>query len=87
MVQPSGVGAALAQLRVRTLALVGAGLLLALALATSRQSRVYLNNEVLWRDTVAHNPAAVMAWLNLADTLAQAERNDEAIATSIRVGT
>ncbi len=61
--------------------LAGAALLVALGLATARQSRIYLNNEALWRNTVAENPNAIMAWLNLADTLAQAERHDEAIAT------
>lgn len=76
-------GAVIARLPVsrRVVTLLGAGLVVALGLATARQSRVYLSNEALWRDTLAHNPAAVMAWLNLADTLTRAERYDEAMAT------
>ena len=58
-----------------------AALLLALGLLTARQSLNYRNNEALWRHTVARNPGAVMAWLNLADTLARAERHEESIAT------
>jgi protein O-mannosyl-transferase len=61
--------------------LAGGLLVVALGMLTARESRAYLNNEALWRDTVAHNPAAVMAWLNLADTYAQAGRYDEAIVT------
>jgi tetratricopeptide (TPR) repeat protein len=60
---------------------VSGALLLALGLLTARQARVYLNSESLWRDTLAHNPGAVMAWLNLADTLTRAGRYDEAMAT------
>ncbi len=74
-------GAVVARVAGRRSALVGGALVIALGLASARQSRVYLNNEALWRDTLAHNPAAVMAWLNLADTYAQAGRLDEAIAT------
>jgi tetratricopeptide (TPR) repeat protein len=73
--------AGLARYGGRAVPLIGGCLLLALGLVTERQSRVYHDNEALWRDTVAHNPAAVMAWLNLADTLAQAGRYDESIAT------
>lgn len=74
-------GAAVARVGGRRSALVGGALVIALGLASARQSRVYLNNEALWRDTLAHNPGAVMAWLNLADTYAQAGRFDESIAT------
>jgi protein O-mannosyl-transferase len=74
-------GTTITRLGGRRVAFAAAGLLLGFGLATARQARVYRNNEALWRDTIAHNPAAVMAWLNLADTLAQAERYDEAIAT------
>lgn len=74
-------GAGLARLAPRVRAIVGAALLVALGLATARHSQVFLHNERLWRDTLAKNPTAIMAWLNLADTLAQAQRHDEAIAT------
>jgi protein O-mannosyl-transferase len=60
---------------------VAAGVLVAFGLLSFHHARAYLHNEALWRHTVAKNPAAVMAWLNLADTLARAERHDEAIAT------
>ena len=74
-------GAAIARFAGRRAAFVGAGLILALGVSSARQSRVYLNNETLWRDTLDHNPSAVMAWLNLADTYAQAGRYDDSIAT------
>lgn len=75
------LGAAIDRLGRRAAFVIAPALLLALGVATSMQSRVYRNNEALWRDTLAQNPAAVMAWLNLADTFAQAGRYDEAIAT------
>ena len=79
-------GAALAQLgkcHVLRDTVSGAAALLvaALAVMTADQCRAYRNNEALWRDTLAKNPDATMAWLNLADTLAQAERYDESMAT------
>lgn len=75
------IGAVVTRLSHRTLPLVAAALLLALGMATARQTRAYLSSEALWRDTIAQNPAAVMAWLNLADTLTKAQRYDEAMAT------
>ncbi len=74
-------GAALARLPGRLPVVVGTAVALALGLATARHSRAFLCSEALWRDTVAKNPAAVMAWLNLADNLAQAQRHEEAVAT------
>jgi hypothetical protein len=74
-------GAAVARFAGRGTVWIGAALVLALGWSSARQSRVYLNNESLWRDTLAQNPGAVMAWLNLADTYAQAGRYDESIAT------
>lgn len=74
-------GAAIARVTGRHFVVCGGLLLLALGAVTARQSRVYLDNETLWRDTLAHNPDAVMAWLNLGDTYAQAGRYDEALAT------
>ncbi len=75
------LGAGLARLLPRRWPLVGSTLVLALGLATARHTTVFQSSERLWRDTVAKNPAAIMAWLNLADTLAQQQRHDEAIKT------
>ncbi len=72
-------GAAVARWVPRAWPVVAAVLVLALGLATARHSTIFLNNEKLWRDTLAKNPKAIMAWLNLADTLARAERHPEAI--------
>jgi tetratricopeptide (TPR) repeat protein len=49
------------------------------ALLSWRESAEYRDNETLWRATLARNPQATMAWLNLGDTLLKAERLDEAI--------
>ncbi len=73
------LGAALTRALPRGAPFVGGLILLALGGLTARQGLVYRNNEALWRDTIAHNPGAVMAWLNLGDTLAQAERREEAL--------
>lgn len=73
-------GAGLAQLGARQAAVAGGLLLVALGWATERHSRTFLNNEVLWRHTLAHNPAAAMARFNLGDVLVQAGRHEEAIA-------
>jgi tetratricopeptide (TPR) repeat protein len=75
------IGAAIARVAPRRAFVAGGVLVVGLAILTARQTRIYLNNEALWRHTIARNPSAVMAWLNLADTLARAERHDEAIAT------
>ena len=74
-------GAALSRFGPRVTTVAGLALVAVLGLATARHARVFLSNEALWRDTVTKNPPAVMAWLNLADTYARAERYDEAIAT------
>jgi tetratricopeptide (TPR) repeat protein len=79
---PIALGAAAgARVSRRLLPYAATAVLISLGLLTARQTRVYLNNEALWRDTVAQNPAAVMAWLNLADTLTKELRYDEAMAT------
>lgn len=52
---------------------VGAGaaaaLLLVLAALTWRQARAYSGEETLWRDTLAKNPGAAMAYVNLGMVL------------------
>ncbi len=60
-------------------------LVVVLALLTVRESREYRNNEALWRATLARNPQAIMAWLNLGGTLVQQGRHEEAIATFTHV--
>lgn len=74
-------GAGLAHLPRRWPVILGGAAALALGWSTALHSRTFFSSESLWRDTLAKNPAAVMAWLNLADTLAQAQRHEEAIAT------
>jgi protein O-mannosyl-transferase len=46
---------------------------------TSQQSRMYANNETLYRTTIARNPACWMAYTNLGDILAAANRLPEAM--------
>ncbi len=60
-------------------AVVCGGLLLVLGALTWRQTGIYRDNETLWRDAVAHNPKAWMAWNNLGDVLADQGRFEEAI--------
>ncbi len=74
------VGAGLASLPRRLPWLAGAAVLLPLTLLTALHTRAFLNNEALWRDTVAKNPAASMAWFNLGDVLSREGRHEEAIA-------
>lgn len=60
----------------------GAALLLGvLGFITAREAREYLDNEKLWRATLADNPGAIMAWLNLGDTYVKQGRLEEAVAT------
>ncbi len=58
---------------------LGAVVLLALAVLTWRQGRDYAGEETLWRATIARNPQASMAHLNLGILLAREGRLDEAI--------
>ena len=44
------------------------------------RERIFPTDELLWRDIVAKNPDAVMAWFNLGDELAQQGRHEESIA-------
>ncbi len=53
---------------------------LLLAALTAQQSRAYLDNETLWRTTLARNPGCWMALNNLANVHINAGRVDEAIA-------
>lgn len=60
----------------------GAAVLLAgLTFLTAREAREYRDNETLWRATLADNPGAIMAWLNLGDTYVRQGRLEEAVAT------
>lgn len=74
-------GVAVAQAGPRVLRWGGAALAIGLVALTARQARIYLSNEILWRDCIANNPTAPMPWINLADTLARRGRHEEAIAT------
>lgn len=58
---------------------IPAVLVAVLGLLSWRQSAVYRDNETLWRSSLARNPAAVMAWLNLGDLLARRQEHAEAI--------
>ncbi len=73
------VGAGLAALPRRLPVIAGGLVVLTLALLTAGHARTFLSNEILWRDTVAKNPAAVMSWFNLGDVLSRSGRHAEAI--------
>ncbi len=49
-----------------------------LASLTAAQTRVYADQETLWRDVIAKNPSASMAHINLGMWLHQRGRSDEA---------
>jgi Flp pilus assembly protein TadD len=67
----------------RALALaLAAALVLVLGGLTQRQSRVYHDLETLCRDTIARNPQAWNAYVNLALHLIGAGRSDEAAAVA-----
>jgi tetratricopeptide (TPR) repeat protein len=65
--------------RARGQALCGVPLL-ALAVLSWRQCGVYHDNETLWRDTLAKNPACWMARCNLGVTLSDKGEIDEAVS-------
>ncbi len=79
------VGAALARGGRRFAAVTGGVLLVVLGALSWRESTEYVNNEALWRATLARNPQAIMAWLNLGGTLVQNGKLDEGIATFTHV--
>ena len=55
-------------------------LLLVMAVLSWRQCGIYRNLEILWRDTLAHNPGAWMAHDNLGRYLTESRRFEEADA-------
>ena len=78
----AGIGGALGRLRrtLRWIKPVACGsLLLALGMLTFGQSSAYKDDETLWRDTLARNPAAWMAHNNLGTALGEKGLLDEAI--------
>ncbi|HEV7733289.1 MAG TPA: tetratricopeptide repeat protein [Candidatus Binatia bacterium] len=54
-------------------------LLVVLGTLTWRQGLAYRDEETLWRDTLAKNPSAEMAWVNLGMLQQQTGRLDEAL--------
>ena len=64
--------------REKTGVVLGIGILAVLSVLTYRQCRSYQNEERLWKDTLAANPGAWIASLNLA--LGAADRGDYATA-------
>ena len=63
----------------RLAAILGAALIAALGVTTWNRSGVYRDAETLYRDTIARNPGAWMAYQNLGTELAARNRLDEAI--------
>ncbi len=59
--------------------LLACGLLAVLAVLTWLQSTIYRNQETLWRDTLAKNPQAEMAYINLGNFLRSEGRLPEAL--------
>jgi tetratricopeptide (TPR) repeat protein len=59
---------------------IGAAMVTVLAMATWHRSRVYTDDETLWRDNVAKNPTAWLAHNNLGFALGQAGKLEDAIA-------
>lgn len=54
-------------------------IILALAVPSFARARLFANPEALWRDNVQKNPAAPMAWANLADAAVHQQQFDDAI--------
>lgn len=72
-------GAGLARLPRWVGSAVTAVLLTVLGGLTVQQARIYKDHVALWSATVAENPVAAMAWMNLADSLSKEGRHLEAI--------
>jgi tetratricopeptide (TPR) repeat protein len=54
-------------------------MLMTLGTLVWHQSHIYINEEVLWRDTLVKNPRSWIAHMNLGKTLFDQNRTDEAI--------
>ena len=65
-------------LKGRALWLGGGGLVIGLAVLAALRAPVFLDEEALWRDTLAKNPAAWCAHANLGWILASQQKYDEA---------
>ena len=65
-------------LKGRVLWLGGGGLVIGLAVLAALRAPVFLDEETLWRDTLARNPAAWCAQANLGWILASQQKYDEA---------
>jgi hypothetical protein len=73
-------GAGVARLPRRVGIPLAAGLLAVCgALDRAAGPRIYQGHVALWSATVAKNPGAAMAWMNLADSLSKEGRHEEAI--------
>lgn len=74
-----GLHLATSRLGARAQAALGAAVLLGLAVLTWRQSRIYHDEETLYRATLARNPSAWLAQGNLGTILLKAGRHEEAV--------
>jgi len=73
------LGAVAARRSPRTAAALGLALAVAAGLATVQRNRVYLSEQALWEDVLAHHPANARALNNLGRVHFQQGRIDEAI--------
>ncbi len=74
------VGTATMLVRSRAAVAAATALLVVLATLTWRQSALYASEETLWRGTIARNPGAEMAYVNLGMLLHRTGRLTEATA-------
>jgi protein O-mannosyl-transferase len=58
---------------------LGGAVILLLSLLTWKQAHIYVDQEALWQDTLAKNPACWMAHINLGNVLSDKGQFDEAI--------
>jgi protein O-mannosyl-transferase len=75
----AGAGKALGRANRHLEAALGGALILVLGVLTWKQSHIYTDQETLWQDTVAKNPACSMAYNNLGNVLGDKGQIDEAI--------
>lgn len=59
---------------------LGTALLVSLGVLTWQQCKMYADSDTLWRTTIAKNPKSWMAYNNIAISLLQKGKTDEAIA-------